>query len=57
MGVRGVIVTYETIRQCCAKFGPVYAATNPFSQRICICPVIDSVGARSPDMADTRSYS
>ena len=24
--VRGVIVTYETIRQWCAKFGPVYAA-------------------------------
>ena len=23
---RGVIVTYETIRQRCAKFGPVYAA-------------------------------
>ena len=26
MVVRGVIVTYETIRQWCAKFGPVYAA-------------------------------
>ena len=26
MLVRGVIVTYETIRQWCAKFGPVYAA-------------------------------
>ena len=26
MGVRGVIATYETIRQWCAKFGPVYAA-------------------------------
>ena len=26
MGVRGVIVTDETIRQCCAKFGPLYAA-------------------------------
>ena len=26
MVVRGVIVTYETIRQCCAKFEPVYAA-------------------------------
>ncbi len=26
MGVRGVIVTYESIRQWCAKFGPVYAA-------------------------------
>jgi len=25
MLVRGVIVTYETIRQWCAKFGPVYA--------------------------------
>ena len=24
--VRGVIVSYETIRQWCAKFGPVYAA-------------------------------
>ena len=24
--VRGVIATYETIRQWCAKFGPVYAA-------------------------------
>jgi putative transposase len=23
---RGVIVSYETIRQWCAKFGPVYAA-------------------------------
>ena len=27
MLVRGVIVTYETIRQWCAKFGPVYAAS------------------------------
>ena len=26
MLVRGVIVSYETIRQWCAKFGPVYAA-------------------------------
>ena len=26
MVVRGVIVSYETIRQWCAKFGPVYAA-------------------------------
>src|SRR6516225_11567889 len=26
MLVRGVIVTHETIRQWCAKFGPVYAA-------------------------------
>ena len=26
MVVRGVIVTYETIRQWCAKFGPAYAA-------------------------------
>ena len=26
MLVRGVIVPYETIRQWCAKFGPVYAA-------------------------------
>jgi transposase-like protein len=26
MRVRGVIVTYETIRQWCAKFGPVFAA-------------------------------
>ena len=26
MLVRGVIVTYETIRQWCAKFGPAYAA-------------------------------
>jgi len=26
MLVRGVIVTYETIRQWCTKFGPVYAA-------------------------------
>ena len=26
MLVRGVIVTYEMIRQWCAKFGPVYAA-------------------------------
>ena len=26
MLVRGVIVTYEAIRQWCAKFGPVYAA-------------------------------
>ena len=26
MVIRGVIVTYETIRQWCAKFGPVYAA-------------------------------
>ena len=26
MLVRGVIVTYETVRQWCAKFGPVYAA-------------------------------
>ena len=26
MLVRGVIITYETIRQWCAKFGPVYAA-------------------------------
>ena len=26
MLVRGVILTYETIRQWCAKFGPVYAA-------------------------------
>ena len=26
MLVRGVIVTYETIRQWCAKFGPVDAA-------------------------------
>ena len=26
MVVRGVIVTYETIRQWCAKFGPGYAA-------------------------------
>jgi hypothetical protein len=26
MLVRGVMVTYETIRQWCAKFGPVYAA-------------------------------
>ena len=26
MVVRGVMVTYETIRQWCAKFGPVYAA-------------------------------
>ena len=26
MVVRGVIVTYETIRQWCVKFGPVYAA-------------------------------
>jgi putative transposase len=26
MLVRGVIVTYETIRQWCAKFGPVYPA-------------------------------
>ena len=25
MLVRGVIVTYETIRQWCAKFGPVFA--------------------------------
>jgi putative transposase len=25
MGVRGVIVSYETIRQWCAKFGPEYA--------------------------------
>jgi putative transposase len=25
MLVRGVMVTYETIRQWCAKFGPVYA--------------------------------
>ena len=29
MVVRGVIVTYETIRQWCAKFGPVYAAGLP----------------------------
>ena len=26
MLVRGLMVTYETIRQWCAKFGPVYAA-------------------------------
>ena len=26
MLARGVIVSYETIRQWCAKFGPVYAA-------------------------------
>jgi putative transposase len=26
MLARGVIVTYETIRQCCAKFGLAYAA-------------------------------
>jgi putative transposase len=29
MLVRGVIVTCETIRQWCAKFGPVYAAAAP----------------------------
>ena len=29
MLVRGVIVSYETIRQWCAKFGPVYAAGLP----------------------------
>ena len=29
MLVRGVIVTYETIRQWCAKFGPEYACRLP----------------------------
>src|SRR6476660_3351816 len=41
MLVRGVIVTYETIRQWCAKFGPVFLAPPP-------TPTRRHVASRSP---------
>jgi transposase-like protein len=63
MLVRGVIVSYETIRQWCAKFGPEYACrlTEPLHHPIPPSPSqVDGANAwtyRSVDtIEDNRQY-
>ena len=59
MVVRGVIVTYETIRQWCAKFGPEYACRlRRHHHRLTAASAVRSCSMRSarffPGSSSTR---